>query len=122
MAKKRQSMLPKWLRHRTLLATEAVLIIGVFQELMQRWVMKQELPNTLKVMFVMLATVGIIGLLLVIVQTLVIRSLEKTHEVAKAMFVPLAVMIMHGVILLSIFYLYAYVWDLLVWPLKEQGW
>jgi hypothetical protein len=118
MAKMRQSSLPKWLRHRTLLATEAVLIVGVVQELMQRWVMKQDLANAAKVLFVMLSTIGIIGLVLVIVRTLVLRSLEKTHQVAKAMFLPMAVSVMHVLILVSIFYLYAYVWELWVWPMR----
>jgi hypothetical protein len=109
--------MPTWLRHRALVATEGVLLIGVAQELLQRQVLALDLPNALKVLFVMAATIGIIGLLLVVVQTVVVRSLAKTHEVAKAMPLPWPVVLVHLLVFTGLFLLYATVWDLPVWPL-----
>ncbi len=117
MGKQRQSALPTWLRHRTLLAAEGVLLIGVLQELMQRWVLHYQLENTLKVAFIMLATVGVIGLLLVMVQAMIIRSLAKTHDVVKSMPVPMPVVVLHVAVFIALFYLYAWMWELPVWPM-----
>ena len=119
MPSKRSSLLPRWLRHRTLLATEGVLLAGVAQELLQRWVMALDLPNAAKVAFVMAATIGVIGLFLVVVQKIVVNSLAKTHEVAKGMPIPTPVVILHLAVLLGLFYLYAWVWALPVWPMRD---
>lgn len=117
MPGKRSSLLPRWLRHRTLLAAEGVLLIGLAQELLQRWVLGLDVPNGVKVAFVMAATVGVIGLLLVVVQRMVVNSLAKTHEVAKAMPLPTPVVLLHLAALIGLFYLYAWVWALPVWPM-----
>jgi hypothetical protein len=55
--------------------------------------------------------------LLVVVQKLVINSLAKTHEVAKTMPLPTPVVLLHLAALVGLFYLYAWVWTLAVWPM-----
>lgn len=118
MAKKKDSgWTPWWLRHRALLAGEVILIVGVIQELIQRQVTHLDLPPWGKVLWVMSCTLGVLGILLLVVQAVVKRSLAKTHDVVQAIPLPMPMMLVHGAIYVALFYLYAFVWGQPVWPL-----
>lgn len=118
MAKKKDSSwTPSWLKHRALLAGEVILVIGVVQELIQRQVNHLGLPPYGKVLWIMACTLGVLGVLLLVVQAVIKRSLAKTHEVVQGIPIPMPMLLIHGAVYIGLFYLYAFVWDLPVWPL-----
>jgi hypothetical protein len=118
MAKKKSSgWVPSWLKHRALLTGEVILVVGVVQELIQRQMNHLGLPPYGKVLWIMACTLGVLGVLLVVVHTAVKRSLAKTHEVVQAIPVPTPLLLVHAAIYVGLFYLYAWMWEQPVWPL-----
>ena len=118
MAKKKNSgWLPAWLRHRALLTGEVILTVGVVQELIQRQVNHVALPPYGKVLWIMACTLGVLGILLLVIRAVVMHSLAKTHEVVQAIPVPLPIVAVHALLYVALFYLYAFVWHLPVWPM-----
>jgi hypothetical protein len=118
MAKKKSaSWTPTWLRHRALLTGEAILVVGVVQEIIQRQVNHLAWPNYGKVLWIMACTLGVLGVLLLAIRQLIKRGLAKTHDVVQAMPLPLPVLLTHVAFYVALFYLYAWVWSLPVWPL-----
>jgi len=115
--KKDSSWTPSWLKHRALLAGEVILVIGVVQELIQRQVNHLGLPPYGKVLWLMACTLGVLGVLLLVVQAVIKRSLAKTHDVVQGIPVPMPMLLIHGAAYIGLFYLYAFVWNLPVWPL-----
>jgi hypothetical protein len=120
MAKKSRSSTPRWLRHRTLITSEGLLLVAVVQELIQRHVNQLELVNWAKVVWMMAVNIGALGLLLVVVQIIAEKSLTKTHAVVQAMPLPTPYLLIHLVVYAALFYLHAYVWHLPVWPMAIQ--
>ncbi len=119
MAKKQDSSwTPSWLKHRALLAGEAILVVGVIQELVQRQMNHLGLPPHGKVLWIMACTLGVLGVLLLVVQTVIKRSLAKTHDVVQGIPLPMPFLLVHAALYVGLFYLYAFVWDLPVWPLS----
>ena len=122
MAKKKSSSwTPSWLRHRALLTGEVILLVGVVQELIQRQVTHLAWPHYGKVLWIMGCTLGVLGILLLVIRTVVKRSLLKTHEVVRAIPVPTPLILVHALFYVGLFYLYAWVWALPVWPLNISG-
>ncbi|HEX3132733.1 MAG TPA: hypothetical protein VHX44_04015 [Planctomycetota bacterium] len=118
MAKKKDTgWTPAWLRHRALLAGEVILVVGVIQELIQRQMNHLGLPPYGKVLWIMACTLGVFGVLLLVIQPVIKSSLAKTHDVVQAILLPLPLLLVHGVIYVGLFYLYAFVWEQVVWPL-----
>lgn len=118
MGKKRNpSWVPTWLRHRALLTGEVILSVGVVQELIQRQVQHLTLPPYGKVLWIMASTLGVLGVLLVVIRAVVKHSLAKTHDVVQAIPLPTPLLLVHALLYVALFYLYAYVWDVPVWPL-----
>lgn len=119
MAKKKtQSKTPKFLRHRFLVGVEAVLIASVLKDFANGWVKaRPELPNGVKVAFVMAATVGILGVLFVVLEKAARIGVSKTHEVAQALPLPAPVLLLHLAALTGLFYLYAWLQHMPVWPM-----
>ena len=115
--KKDSSWTPSWLKHRALLAGEVILVIGVVQELIQRQVNHLGLPPYGKVLWIMACTLGVLGVLLLVVRSVIKRSLAKTHNVVQGIPVPTPMLLIHGAAYIGLFYLYAFVWNLPVWPL-----
>src|SRR5262249_57315005 len=60
-AQRRSSWIPAFLRHRNLMAAEAVLVIGLLKGAMEGWVKASDLPGWGKVAFIMGGTVGLLG-------------------------------------------------------------
>ena len=122
MAKKKDvGWTPAWLRHRALLAGEVILLVGVIQELVQRQVNSLAVPPWGKVLWVMACTLGVLGVLLLVIQAIIKRSLAKTHEVVQAIPLPMPLLLVHGALYVALFYLYAWVWEQPVWPLPGAG-
>jgi hypothetical protein len=118
MAKKKDSnWTPAWLRHRALLAGEVILVVGVIQELIQRQMNHLGLPPYGKVLWIMACTLGVLGVLLLVIQAVIKRSLAKTHQVVQAIPLPVPLLVVHALIYVALFYLYAFVWEQSVWPL-----
>jgi hypothetical protein len=119
MAKKKDSgWTPAWLKHRALLAGEVILVVGVVQELIQRQMNHLGLPPYGKVLWIMACTLGVLGVLLFVIQSVIKRSLAKTHDVVQAIPLPMPILVIHGAVYIGLFYLYAFVWDLPVWPMN----
>src|SRR4051794_40937302 len=111
MADKKSST-PKWLRHRALVTAEAVLLVGAGQQLLSKWIEQLQMPNWGHVLFTMASTLGVLGGAVLIVRAFAARGVSQTHQVAKALPIPAATWILHGLAFCGLFALYAIVWHL----------
>jgi hypothetical protein len=103
-----RSSAPRIFRHRSLIALEAMLVMGVAKDIIAARVLASTLPSYGKVLFLMGATVGLFGGLYVIVQRLSARGVEGAHAVARALPLPLPYWIAHAGVLAALYLLYAY--------------
>jgi hypothetical protein len=76
------------LSHRTLMAAEAVLAVGLLRGLMERWVRASELPNYGKVLFIMAGTLGLFGGLYWLIDSLTSVGIKHTHALLKTFSLP----------------------------------
>ncbi len=104
--------MPRWLRHRTLAAGEAILLVGACNETVQQLVHGLDLPNWGKVLWVMGTTLGMLGVMLLVVRLIAEKSVAKTHEVAQAIPLPMPHLLVHALIYAGLFLLYSIVWKL----------
>lgn len=117
MARRRTSSirLPGWLRHHQLLTTEAVLLVALGMELVQRWVTgHQDVPWWVKTAEVMVVNAGMLGGLLLILTTWAKGSLSSATRAVQAVPLPAPLFFVHLLALGGIFVAYAFVWDF--WP------
>jgi len=113
--RKSAARLPQWLRHRQLLTTEAVLLIAVGMELLQRWVTgHHQVPWWVKTLEVMIVNAGLLGGLLLVLTTFLRGSLSGATRAVQVVPVPAPLMLVHLVALAGLFILYAHVWGF--WP------
>jgi len=119
MSHRTPSRLPKWLRHRGLIAAEAVLLVGVLKDMLGVQLKASALPGWAKVLLVMGLTLGLLGGLFLAVQKLTTRGVAKTHEVMQALPLPVPLLAIHIAVLAGLFVLYA---RLLEIPLVIWGW
>lgn len=115
MARRRSdSSLPLWLRHRALMTTEAVLLVTVGQELLQRWITNHSgVPWWIKTGEVMVVNAGLLGGMLLLIIALARSSLSGAHRAAQVIPVPAPLLVMHIAIFIVIFVVYAVVWGFL---------
>lgn len=113
----RKTTMPKFLRHRTLVATEVLLLISLAKDLFGAQVRDAGVANAWKVLLVMAITLGVLGVLFLLLERLTTRGVAKTHEVVKALPVPLPMLVIHALTMGGLFYLYAWYLDLPVWPM-----
>jgi hypothetical protein len=107
-----KSSAPKWLRHRTLITAEAVLLVGAGQQLVQQQIETLGLPNWGRVLFTMASTLGILGGVVLLVKAFATRGVSQSHNVAKALPIPAATWLLHAAACCGLFALYAIVWHL----------
>lgn len=100
-------MTPSWLRHRSLLGAEAVLAVGLLQELGSRLLQGSTLPNWGKVAFIMIMTLGLLGGLILVMQGLIGKVIGKAYDAAPAPYV-----LMHLGAFASLIVLYSMVFHL----------
>jgi hypothetical protein len=103
----------RWLRHRSLVATEAVLLAGLCKDWVTGAVERSDLANWGKVVFVMGATVGLFGGLFLALQRVLQRGVLKTHSAIGGL--PVPSLAAHALVLLALFFLYAHHLGLSVW-------
>lgn len=119
MAKKNgNGGLPRWFRHRWLVEAEAVLLVGVAQELLQRQIGVLGLPNWGKTLWTMGCVLGIMGGLIMTLRVFAKQSVSKAHQTVQAMPVPAPYLFFHLAAFVCLFFLYAWVWDF--WPVLGQ--
>jgi hypothetical protein len=99
---------PRIFRHRSLIALEVMLVMGVAKDIVAARVLASSLPSYGKVLFLMGATVGLLGGLYVIIQRLSARGVEGAHAVARALPLPFPFWIAHVGVLAALYLLYAY--------------
>jgi H+/Cl- antiporter ClcA len=102
-----------WFRHRWLVEAEAILVVGVVQELLQRQVKIQGWPKWGMTLWIMGCTLGLLGGLVVIMRLVARRAMAHTHKVASSVPI-LSPLILHLLVLAVLFLLYAWVWK--HWP------
>lgn len=108
--------LPTWLRHRQVLTTEAVLLVALGMELVQRWVTgHQVVPWWVKTIEVMVVNAGMLGGLLLILTTWTKGSLSSATRAVQSVPLPAPLLLAHLAALGGIFVLYARVWEF--WPI-----
>jgi hypothetical protein len=107
--------MPRWLRHRALVTGEAILIVGVVQQLIQERIAGLSLPNWGKVLWVMASTLGALGVALVVVRIIAVKGVAKAHDVVQAIPLPTPTLLIHVLVYGGLFLLYARVWDLPLW-------
>jgi hypothetical protein len=95
-------------RHRGLIAIEAMLVLGLAKDLLTDRVKASELPSYGKVLFLMAATIGLFGGLYLILEKLSARGVEKAHEVARALPLPLPYWMIHAALFAALYFLYAH--------------
>ena len=116
---KHQSSLPRWLRHRALVTAEAVLLVGAGQQLLSQWLDSIAMPNWARVMLTMAMTLGVLGGVILLVRGFAAKGVAQGHQVVKALPLPAASLLLHVVIFIALFVLYAVVWHL---PVAMPGW
>ena len=99
------------MRHRALVATEALLTVGILLEMATRQVQASHLPNWGKVLFIMAMTVGLFGALVLVLHSTLGAAIGKGYEALEGLPLPL----MHLVTAVLLFWAYSHVWALPVW-------
>ena len=124
-APKRQGGGKSWWKrsfsHRRLVATEALLVVGVCDRMLRIWVLDEApIPNWAKVLVYMALVVGVFGGVLLMLHRVLTSSVSKTHEVVKALPLPTPMVFIHIGAFVGLFFLYA--WALgLIDVLPEGG-
>jgi len=102
--------------HRTLIAAEAVLVLGVVKDWGWRHVLDSSLANWGKVALAMLLTIGLFGGFYVVLQRFLARGVSRTHQAAGVLPVFWPTLIVHAALLFVLFLLYARILKLTVLP------
>lgn len=106
-AKKKNAGVRRRLRHRDLIALEAVLLVGLIKDWVAAFVKTSNLPNYAKVLFIMAATIGLLGGLFLVVEKLTRRGVAHAHQAVRSLPVPLPIWLVHAAMLVAFFLLYA---------------
>lgn len=76
------------LKHRTLMAAEAVLVVGLLKGVMETWVKAADLPNYGKVLFIMAGTLGLLGGLYWLLGSITSAGVKQTHALLRSFSLP----------------------------------
>jgi hypothetical protein len=95
------------LRHGTLIAAEAVLIVGLLKDWVTGAVRASDLPGYGKVLFVMGATLGLLGGLFLTLERVLARGVAGTHATFRALPLRLPSLAVHALILGLLYLVYA---------------
>jgi hypothetical protein len=100
-----------------LVTTEALLLISLAKDLISDQVKHAAIGNGWKVGFVMAATIGLLGVLFLVLERIATTGVAKTHAVVQALPLPVPMLAIHAAALVGLFYLYAWHQHLPVWPM-----
>jgi nitrate reductase gamma subunit len=95
------------LSHRSLIAVEALLFLGVAKDWIFAMLLRSSLPNWQKVVLVMATTVGLFGGLFLLVGRWTAQTVKTTHKVADRLPIAVPTIAIHGTLLFVLFLLYA---------------
>src|SRR5262249_21692931 len=110
---RRSGRAPSFLKHRTWMAAEAVLVVGLLKGVMETWVKAANLPNYGKVLFIMAGTLGLLGGLYWLIESITSVGITKTHALLRRFSLPYVVV--HAVVLAVLFFVYAAYHRLPLW-------
>jgi hypothetical protein len=109
----RSGWFPSFLRHRALAAAEAILAVGLLEGLLESWLRAADVPNYAKVLAIMASTVGLLGGLFWVLQSIGSAGVARTHALLRLFSLPrLAV---HAALFAALFFAYAAHLRLPVW-------
>lgn len=102
----------RWLRHSSLVLVEAVLVLGLLQELAQDWVLQRgEVPPMVRVAAGMALSVTLVAGAALIVQRQIVVGLRTTHAITRKLPLRVPKLVVHIVVLTGIFLGYAWLWE-----------
>ncbi len=107
MAKKRNASWRRWFSNQRLISAEAILLVGLLDNLMENYVRGLSCSDAVKTLFFMLSTVGAFGLLLSVAVVLAKQSLAHGHKLFQALPISTPYLVVHGLALVGIYWLYA---------------
>jgi len=108
-SKRRKGPLLPWLQHHRLIATEALLVAGIIQQLISNAVSASNLPGWAKVLVTMASVAGLLSIVAVSAQALANVGLVGTHRaLAKTLLIPQ--LVLHLLIFVGLFFAYACIW------------
>ena len=114
MAKARSrttSILPSWLRHRSLIVTEAMLLVGLGQLLFNDWLLAHpEIEPSLRVLIGMAMVLGSFGGVLFWARRYLARTIADTHSFVRALPFPTPKWLFHTVALAALYVGYSFYW------------
>lgn len=94
---------------------EAVLLVGLAKDWVSHRVVESTLAPAGKVLFVMAATIGLLGSLYVVLEAVSSRSIDKTYAVAKRLPLSVPTLVFHVIVLGVLFVLYARTLNVSLW-------
>ena len=106
MPKKKNPILRRWLSTQRLISIEAILLVGLLEGLIEDRVMELSLPDTVKILLVMVFIAGAFGVLMSLVVFVTKRSLSSGHKMLKILPVSTSYLVLHGVAIAGIYWLY----------------
>lgn len=111
MAKKKAKAGRRWFDHRALVLSEAVLAVGLLQELLEAWILSlPTVPPLLRVVAAVAVVVGTLGGMMLILRRRLQDWISGTHQqLTKRL--PLPSVLAHATILLGLFLGYCWLWD-----------
>ena len=100
----------RWIRHSSLVLVEAVLVLGLLQELAQGWLLgRADVSPFLRVAAGMALSLGLLAGVALLVQRQIVAGLRTTHAIGRRLPVPKVAI--HAVVLVAIFVGYAWLWE-----------
>ncbi|TVR39344.1 MAG: hypothetical protein EA402_14785 [Planctomycetota bacterium] len=96
-----------------MLTIETILLIGVAQVWFKKWLIEiNYLPGWIKIALLMLLMVGVLGFLLVYLESAAKRSLASATGVVQAVPLPWSMILAHAAAIAGLFWLYGYVYGI----------
>ncbi|MFW5845263.1 MAG: hypothetical protein ACOCXJ_03460 [Planctomycetota bacterium] len=110
MARRGGLFLPRWLRHRYLLAAEALLVMDVLLRLLEHLLVQTGWRPWVIVLIVMVLVVGLLGVVVLAMERLARSSVEAVHDLIRHLPLPIPLLVVHIVVFGGCFL--AIAWDL----------
>lgn len=95
------------------MAAEAVLVVGLLRSLMETWLKATDLPNYGKVLFIMAGTVGLLGGLYWLIESITSAGIQRTHTILGSLSLPRV--LVHLAVFAVLVFLYAAQQHLPLW-------
>lgn len=98
----------RWLRPRDWIAAEAVLLVGVIKDVISDRVRTASIPGYAKVLFMMAATLGLLGGMYFVLERLLAHTVARTHGAARTLSLGAPGWLFHLALILVLFFVYAH--------------